>query len=153
MTLTEIKKDLFTMPKEYALAHCISDDRAMGAGIAVQFTKRGVKQLLDQKYGKINPDEQNPMKWGTKGYCLSVVMDGQHVMNLVTKNRYWHKPTIASLGNALHSMKIYVRENNIKKIAMPMIGCGLDKLDPETVKELIEYVFQDEDVEIVICRL
>jgi len=40
MEITEIKKDLFTMPQEYYLAHCISADAKMGAGIAVQFRKR-----------------------------------------------------------------------------------------------------------------
>ena len=40
MTIKEIKKDLFTMPNDYALAHCISADFALGAGIAKEFDKR-----------------------------------------------------------------------------------------------------------------
>lgn len=39
MEFTEIKKDLFTMDDAYCLAHCISSDAKMGAGIAVEFKK------------------------------------------------------------------------------------------------------------------
>lgn len=36
----EIKKDLFTVDDKYYLAHCISSDCKLGAGIAVEFQKR-----------------------------------------------------------------------------------------------------------------
>ena len=47
MKLIEVKQDLFIVPKDYALAHCISADYALGAGIAKEFAKRGVKQQLE----------------------------------------------------------------------------------------------------------
>ena len=34
MKITEIKQDLFTMPSDYALVHCIGADFKLGAGIA-----------------------------------------------------------------------------------------------------------------------
>ena len=37
MTIKEEKRDLFTMPNDYALAHCISADFKLGAGIARKF--------------------------------------------------------------------------------------------------------------------
>ena len=40
MIFKEEKRDLFTMPEDYALAHCISADFALGAGIAKEFDKR-----------------------------------------------------------------------------------------------------------------
>jgi hypothetical protein len=43
MTIREEQRDLFTVPTDYILVHCISADLAMGAGIAKEFTKRGVK--------------------------------------------------------------------------------------------------------------
>ena len=46
MTITGVKQDLFTVPKDYILVHCVSADFAMGAGIAKEFTKRGVKDYL-----------------------------------------------------------------------------------------------------------
>lgn len=41
----------------------------------------------------------------------------------------------------------------ITKLAMPLIGCGLDKLVWEQVKDVIEDVFEETDIEILICRL
>lgn len=45
-----VKGDLFSCPATDALAHCISEDCRMGAGIAVLFKKKfgGVQELLDQ---------------------------------------------------------------------------------------------------------
>lgn len=40
MRLIEEQGDLFELDTSYALAHCISLDCAMGAGIAVEFDKR-----------------------------------------------------------------------------------------------------------------
>lgn len=46
-----VKGDLFSCPQTDALAHCISEDCRMGAGIAVLFKKKfgGVQELLDQR--------------------------------------------------------------------------------------------------------
>lgn len=37
------------------------------------------------------------------------------------------------------------------KFAMPRIGCGLDRLQWDKVKTIIEEVFADTDVEILVC--
>ena len=37
MNINEITQDLFTVPQGYYLAHCISGDYALGAGIARRF--------------------------------------------------------------------------------------------------------------------
>ena len=47
MKLIEVKQNLFSISKDYALAHCISADYALGSGIAKEFAKRGVKQQLE----------------------------------------------------------------------------------------------------------
>lgn len=48
--LTYVTGDLFSCPEDKALAHCISEDCRMGAGIAVKFKKEfdGVEELLEQ---------------------------------------------------------------------------------------------------------
>ncbi|XP_034503728.1 ADP-ribose glycohydrolase OARD1 isoform X2 [Ailuropoda melanoleuca] len=49
--ITYVKGDLFACPKTDSLAHCISEDCRMGAGIAVLFKKKfgGVQELLNQR--------------------------------------------------------------------------------------------------------
>uniref|UniRef100_A0A9L0IPP2 O-acyl-ADP-ribose deacylase 1 n=1 Tax=Equus asinus TaxID=9793 RepID=A0A9L0IPP2_EQUAS len=49
--ITYVKGDLFACPKTDSLAHCISEDCRMGAGIAVLFKKKfgGVQELISQR--------------------------------------------------------------------------------------------------------
>jgi hypothetical protein len=50
-------------------------------------------------------------------------------------------------------MKEQCETFSIRKIAMPLIGCGLDRLDWNKVKDVIEDVFSDTDIEILVCKL
>lgn len=49
--LIYVTGDLFSCPEDEALAHCISEDCRMGAGIAVRFRNMfgGVDELLEQR--------------------------------------------------------------------------------------------------------
>lgn len=87
MIYTEVYGDLFEMPKDYILAHCISSDFAMGAGIARIFrNKYGVKQQLKQAHPTGS--------WFEKGYCIITDPTPQcpwTVANLVTKQNYFQQ--------------------------------------------------------------
>ena len=152
MKIIEIKQDLFTMSSDYALAHCISADFKLGAGIAKKFNELfDVRQrlfyLCDGDYIKDWDD-------GVKGDCLVIgVIDDPTIFNLITKRNYWDKPTLQTIENALKKMKIVCDVIGIEKVAMPRIGCGLDKQNWSDVKLLIEKVFEDTDIEIVVCSL
>ena len=97
MKLVEKKMNLFTVPDKYYFAHCISADYALGAGIAVEFQKRfHLKEKLNDCGTHIYPD------------CIKI----DRVFNLVTKNKYWNKPTLLSLQHSLEYMKKYIKTNN-----------------------------------------
>lgn len=150
MIFTETKMNLFDVDENYYLAHCISSDFALGAGIAKEFRTRGVAKTLENCYPKFY--------WHNKGYCLYTPMEGcKGVYNLVTKENYWGKPTYNTLISALVDLKKQILQNRSVfgeiKLAMPMIGCGLDKLEWVRVKEIICDLFSDTDIEITICYL
>lgn len=137
------QKDLFDddIVNNYYLCHCISADFALGAGIAVLFDKK-----FDMR-NKLNVLYPN---YKFTGYdCILI----DKVFNLVTKDKCWHKPTYGSLLNSLIKMKKIVKDLKITKIAMPIIGCGLDKLDWDRVEELIKQIFKDLEIEIRVCCL
>lgn len=143
--INETPGNLFDYENDYALAHCISADFALGAGIAKYFQARyGTRDELRQAF----PQYQ----WNGKGYCL--VTNNNRVFNLVTKSRYFEKPTLTSLREALVSMKEISEERGIYKIAMPRIGCGLDKLNWQDVKDIIIDVYggSDHDLRIVYLK-
>ena len=137
MEYTEEKRDIFTVPNDYYLAHCIASDLGMGAGIAVPMQN------------KFNLREQIE-KGGYDGRYPECVLTGR-VFNLTTKWKSWGKPEYSGTEGGLVQMRRLVIENNIKKVAMPRIGCGLDRLDWDEVKNLITSIFGDTDVEILVC--
>lgn len=145
MTYKEEYRDLFTVPEDYYLAHCISADFGMGKGIVVEFNKRfDMKNKLQEKYPNFVNDFHH-YKYG--GMAL---IEGR-VINLVTKERYWQKPTYETLKQALNVAKLRL-PNDCKKIAMPIIGCGLDKLNWNEVSRQIKDIFADTDIEILVCK-
>lgn len=143
-TFTENTQDLFTVSKDYVLVHCISADFALGAGIAKIFRDKGVRAELLSKYETSVP--------GTALLTTATGWAGE--INLVTKALYWHKPTYNSLRTALLRAKHnIIIPNGYTKLAMPRIGCGLDKLLWARVKAILCEIFADTDIEIIVCKL
>ena len=145
MVIKEEKRDLFIVPQGYYLAHCISGDYALGAGIATQFV-----EVYNMRY-KLH--SQYPIPDGEKYANVGKALLVDNVFNLVTKARCFHKPTYDSLYETLVDMKDQCEEWDITKIAIPYIGCGLDRLEWDKVRDIIEDVFEDTDVEILVCSL
>lgn len=141
MTITVEKKDLFTVPQGYYLAHCISADFALGAGIAKTFDN--VYNMRYKLFSFYDDYEYNG------GDALLV----DNVFNLVTKSKCYHKPTYQSLRESLEVMKDIIEDCAITKLAMPRIGSGLDKLNQDMVYDIICEVFENSDVEILICEI
>jgi hypothetical protein len=49
-------------------------------------------------------------------------------------------------------MKQQCLDEGITKLVMPKIGCGRDKLSWVMVSDMIAEVFDDTDVEILVCK-
>lgn len=147
MTYREEIRDLFSVSDDYYLAHCISADFGMGKGIVVEFNKQfDMKNKLQAK----DPDYLDHYnRYRIGGDCI---LEGR-VLNLITKERYFHKPTIITMRIALKKMKKICIEHNITKIAMPTIGAGLDRLPWSTVSGQIRMIFDDTNIEILVCKL
>ena len=147
MIMHEEVKDLFTVDDSYWLVHCISADFALGAGIAKEFDRRfnTKAELLSRFPHGVEAIMRNN---GTIGECIPT---SHNVLNLVTKFRYFDKPTYQSMREALIMMEQSIDGYNIKKIAMPTIGCGLDRLNWNTVRKLIESLYKYKDIEFLVC--
>lgn len=141
MIITIEKRDLFTIPQGYYLAHCISADFALGAGIAKVFDS---VYNMRFKLFRYYPDYEYH-----GGDALLI----GNTFNLVTKQKCWHKPTYESLKEALEIMREIMELDDVTKLAMPKIASGLDRLNWDQVYSIICEVFNDTDVEIVICEL
>ena len=145
MKITEIKKDLFDF-KADVYVHCISLDCEMGAGIAKQF----VRYFPYMKAALIEFVKYNNCTVPTS---LAYRYNGNTVVNLITKEHYWDKPTYKTLEGALIGLRKYCIKHDINTVAMPYIGCGLDKLSWDKVKPMIEETFKDTNIDITVCSI
>ena len=68
-----------------------------------------------------------------------------HILGLVTKEHYYDKPSLDDMRKAIWNLRARLETNawlnddnpTLTEIMMPHIGCGLDKLKWEDVKEII----------------
>jgi O-acetyl-ADP-ribose deacetylase (regulator of RNase III) len=141
-SMEEIVGDLFGCSSEAALAHCVSECLAMGKGIAVEFKKRFgcVSELKSQR--------------ATIGTCAVLhPANKRWVYYLITKARYFNKPTLADLRKSIVWMRDHALKNGVTHIAMPRLGCGLDGLKWEDVKAVLREVFDGTNIRISVYRL
>lgn len=145
MNFEVIKTNLFSLDKSYTLMQCISSDCAMGKGIAVQFN------IYFNMKNQLLPHRSYIQQSFTKNGATAI--QSGRVINLVTKATWRDKPTYESLRKSLEIAKKGIRKKNIKKIAIPAIGCGLDRLNLDEVIEIVKDVFKDTDLEIKMCLI
>lgn len=158
MKFKEEQRDLFSVNTEttevpYCLAHCISADFGMFGGIVVEFNRRwDMKNRLIQKYG--NQEQQFSI---AEAAVFPEIVHHNGVLttvyNLVTKPTVSDKPTYRSLKSAIELMRDHMIPMGYTKLAIPLLGCGIDGLEWDKVKDIIQEVFEDTNVEILVCRL
>lgn len=140
MYLLEKKGDLFA--SELSKAHCVSADQRQGAGIALQFRRR---------YGRIDELVQQNKRVGEVAYFMN--KNGEFIFTLVTKNRYWEKPTYCNFQQSLKALSDLCKKLGVWQLAIPRIGCGLDGLSWEVVKKSIEDTWEGTPMEITVYTL
>ena len=146
MVYKEEKMNLFEAPEDYALVHCISADFALGAGIAKQF------QLKYKTRDELKT--RRPQYSWRGGDCIGTGnKDTRIVFNLVTKKNYWDKPEYKDLEDSLTELLEICEVGGYRKLAMPLIECGLDKLDWSIVQSMIKKVFEFANIEIMVCKI
>ena len=119
----------------------------MGAGIAVEFNNYFcTKQRLTQRIGTYVP------VWDSNIIKGSCIREGR-VLNLITKRNYWNEPTLQQMRYALDEMKTLAEEYDIETIVMPRIGCGIDRLSWPNVSILVQDVFNETNINIIVRHL
>lgn len=151
MKLIEVNGDLFS--ESYAkgediYVHCISSDFALGAGIAKIFREK-FPIFVERKQEMIRKFPKAKLSG-----LFSVASNGYIIVNLVTKKNYWDKPTYGTMETSLRSLRQYLmRRSHIKRVLMPRIGCGLDRLEWSRVRAMIETILENVDVEVKVFYL
>ncbi|CAG9831573.1 unnamed protein product [Diabrotica balteata] len=138
--IQEENRDLFDMPEDWSLAHCVAEDLRMGSGIAVMFRNSFgmVDVLLNQR--------QMP------GGLAFLKINKRYIFYLITKKKSSDKPTYKDFWCSMKNLRDTIKRFEVVKLAVPTLGCGLDRLDWSTVKHMISFLFKDIPINIVVCK-
>lgn len=157
MQLEIVKQDITTISSDFLICHCISADAAMGAGVALALVRRFPSMKSEVK------DCLATIPFAQRiGQVVFFVDDTTNaiVANMITKARYWEKSStmphgayLDNLRQCLILVKQVMLERDIKKLAMPKIGCGLDRCSWMDVESIILDVFDGTDYDITVCVL
>eukprot|EP00457_Paulinella_chromatophora_P002813 gb/GEZN01002818.1/.p1 GENE.gb/GEZN01002818.1/~~gb/GEZN01002818.1/.p1 ORF type:complete len:763 (-),score=186.35 gb/GEZN01002818.1/:67-2139(-) len=113
---------------------------AMGKGIAIHFKSR---------FGQIEKLKEQNVKTGGVAFLCD---KGRYVYYLVTKAKYWKKPTYSTVKQSLQAMCAHMLQHGQTSLWMPRIGSGLDGLHWKKVLEMIEDVFQHTNIQVTIVE-
>ena len=115
-----------------AIAHCISADTKMSKEFAETncHTVNGLEEYCRKNKATVG---STPSYWHPES--------NNFLYNLVTKSKYFEKPTLDNLRISLEKMRRHALLNNISKISLPKKGCGLDKLQWTDVLKLRKNTF------------
>ncbi len=105
MKLVEVKGDLFGA--KCSLAHCVSSDFHMSAGIARGFKNKFGGQEVLRAGG-----------WLVGDAAHLRLSSGRYVFYLVTKCRYYHLPTLENLTLSLEQLARRVKLLDLKELAV-----------------------------------
>ena len=134
--LTFRRGDLFEATS--ALGHCISKDIKMSRGIALEFRNRfgGIQELLDQ----------GPQVGG----IVTLRRGRQVIYYLVTKSRFFQKPSIQTLRSSLLAMRRHMLAHGIPTVALPRVGAGIDRLPWPEVEGVLYEIFGNSQVNAIV---
>ena len=121
-----------------SLGHCVSRDLRMTKGIAAQFRGRfgRISELLNQK-AQIGE--------------IAVLRHGQRFLYyLVTKNKYYHKPSLYAVRASLLAMRKHMLTHGVQTAALPRVASGLDRVPWAEVKRVLEEIFGSSSLTIYI---
>jgi len=131
--------DLFNMPKHFSLAHSVSQDLRMSQGIANEFRK---------KFKRIDELLLQNKKVGEIAYLKD---NDRYIFYLITKEHFYDKPSYFNVFLTLWNLKELLETLKVNKLAIPEIGCGLDKLKWPIINDMLEHIFCNTNIDIYVC--
>lgn len=154
MNYKEVKGDLLKYDTDkYTFVHCIATDLRWGLGIAPLIIKNtfNAESYVRPKTDSNPKGIDHYIEVGTAE--LTVTENAKKFYNLFTKEHTSGKPSYLNFTRSLKSLKEDCIKRGIKNLAMPKIGCGLDRLEWEVVREIIKGVFLDTEIDITVVYI
>lgn len=141
MRIINIHGDILLSPPDLPIIQAVSLDGKMGAGLA---------KLIQTKYC-IRNDFLNSHR---KLYSVVPVSKfGRLFLNVITKEKFYDKPTEDDVKISLCNLRTFMISNNIKSICAPKFSCGLDGLNYNTLLSILFNIFGQDPVTIYMHHI
>lgn len=130
------------LERKEIVVHCVSSDFEMGIGVAK--TLATLEPTLRPMMRKAHP-----MGVASAFVPFTAVWesdDGKTILSLVTKYRYFNKPTLDTLRRSIMNMASVLERNTPIgdiHISMPMIASGADKIHWCKTEKLLKELLSD----------
>lgn len=123
------------------ICHCISSDKALGAGFAAQVPQPHLDQLRFDF-------PKNP----SIGSVLVTTLETEggmkyQIAHMVTKKLARDKPTMEDFERTFNELVLACRANSWRRIHCPRIGAGLDGLSWTEIEPMLRNTY---DIEFVV---
>ena len=139
--LKTVHGDLFTCSPTSSMAHCVSQDLKMTRGIAHKF--RTVFGCVGDLYS------QSPRVGGV----VYLKRRSNFIYYIVTKEFFYQKPQLNDYFAAIHSLRDLILSHNVTELAIPQLGCGLDRIPIPLFYSSLRSIFCGDSIIITVYIL
>ncbi|CAH1969951.1 unnamed protein product [Acanthoscelides obtectus] len=111
---------------------------------------RGIAKGFLRKFGRVHELRQsNP----EVAEVLQITEEGTNrkIFYLVTKKASYQEPNYEDVWNALCSLRRVLLAEDLRKLAIPKLACGLDNLYWKIIRSMLEVVFRYTGIRFLVC--
>jgi hypothetical protein len=137
MELVETPMNIINVPQGWYLAHAISADLNFDVGLPKVFNN---VFDLENKIDDVLDD-----------VAVGQVAVVANSISLIVKESTYDIVDINDLSFALLNLRVTCEALKITKLAIPKLCCGRNGLLWEDVKDIIEKIFENSDIFIMVC--
>ncbi|TVR83439.1 MAG: Appr-1-p processing protein [Saprospirales bacterium] len=149
--IKEVTGDLLHT-KAKVIAHCVAPHDHFNQGLALELRKNYPGMAKDfRHYCRIhNPNAGEIWTWGGVGGMQIINLMAQEPSDQRRSDANPGKATIGNLNNCLKKLADFLREEDIKEIAIPKLATGVGGLDWEEVKESVYENLGDLPAKVIV---
>lgn len=140
--MKESEYSVFYFKNTHYIVNTVNTMGVMGKGLALEFSIRFTN------YANFYKDNFTKLK---KGGDLQYFHEDK-IISFATKENWKNKSQILWIIDGLYNLKRDIQEMDIKKIALPLLGCQNGGLKTEDVVPIIKNILSDVESEIIICH-
>ncbi|WP_441001473.1 type II toxin-antitoxin system antitoxin DNA ADP-ribosyl glycohydrolase DarG [Fodinibius sp. SL11] len=118
-----------------ALVNTVNTVGVMGKGIALAFKKAYPDNFKQYKKAV----DEGKVRIGAPFVTQTGLLQPKYIINFPTKKHWRHPSKLSYIEKGMESLVNIIKDNDIKSLAIPPLGCGNGKLNWDEVKPIMEH--------------